>query len=86
MEQTLTLNDGTVLAGHAFEVDGVLYVYIDSGTLKSVFPLLSERSKTAVITAEDYGSERTYEGYTKLFALREETDGTVNACLRKRGN
>ena len=84
MEQTLTLNDGTVLAGHAFEVDGVLYVYLDKGTMKSVFPLLSERSKTMVITATDYGEITVYEGYTKLFALREETDGTVNACLRKR--
>ena len=84
MEQTLTLNDGTVLAGHCFESDGVLFVYLDKGTMKSVFPLLSERAKTAVITAEDYGSVKAYEGYTKLFSLREETDGTVNACLRKR--
>ena len=84
MEQTLTLNDGTVLAGHAFEVDGVLYVYLDHGTMKSVFPLLSERSKTSVIRAESYGTVTVFEGYTKLFALREETDGTVNACLRKR--
>ena len=86
MNQTLTLNDGTVLDGHCFESDGVLYVYLDRGTLKSVFPLLSERSKTSVIRADSYGTLTVFEGYTKLFALREETDGTVNACLRKRGS
>lgn len=84
MNQTLTLNDGTVLAGHCIESDGVLFVYLDHGTMKSVFPLLSERTKTSVIRAESYGAVTVFEGYTKLFALREETDGTVNACLRKR--
>ena len=40
--ETLTLNDGTVLNGHALESDGVLWIYLDEGTLTNSFPILND--------------------------------------------
>ena len=46
MEETLKLNDGTKLGGHALLSDGTLWIYLDSSTLADAFPLLNDPEKT----------------------------------------
>lgn len=82
--ETLTLNDGTVLNGHALESDGVLWVYLDEGTLTNSFPILNDPDKTIRIHEDRYGELTDYVGYRHLFCIREEDGGMLSAGLRKR--
>ena len=83
MEEKLTLNDGTELAGHAIEAGGRLYVYLDDSTLAEAFTALIDPDRTRRITADRYGEETNYIGYTHLKAVSEESGTAVNAVLAK---
>lgn len=81
--ETLEFHDGTVVNGHVIETNGMLFVYLDSGTMAESFPLLNAPDKTSIITANRYGQITTYTGYNHLKAISEETGGTVSAALIK---
>lgn len=83
MNETLTLSDGTQLAGHCIEADGALWVYLEKAPLGDLFPVLNDPEKTQAIRANWYGAETEYRGYNHLFCIREEID-QVNAGLRKK--
>lgn len=85
MDQILIMNDGTrMYPAYAILASGVLYVYIENGmTLDDVYQLLTDPEKTAVITSNEFGIEKTYEGYTDLFCIRREDSGQVNAGLKR---
>lgn len=83
MEEKLVLNDGTELAGHVLETNGVLFVYLYDKTLAEGYPLLSVPEKTRVIVATRYGQEKTYTGYNHLYCIKEEYGGMLSAGLQK---
>ena len=87
IQEKITLNDGTVIEpAHAIQAAGALWIYIDrASTMQEAFDTLSDRNRTLRITAESYGEVNRYTGYTDMFCIRRETDGTVNAGLRKAG-
>lgn len=83
MNETLTLRDGTQLAGHCIETDGTLWIYLEKAPLGDLFPALNDPEKTKAIRAERYGAQSEYKGYKHLFCIREEAD-QVSAGLRKK--
>ena len=86
MNETLTLNDGTELAGHLLERGEKLYLYVTGVTLREAFELLDDPEKTKVIQAERYGAKTTVRGYKRLFSISDDNgaDGMVCAGLRKK--
>ena len=84
---TLTLNDGTVLQNsYALLSSGILFVYVQQAemTIADVFNLFIDPEKTSAITyTQVNGEEVTFEGYTKLTAVRDEGDGLFTAVLKK---
>ena len=85
MNETLTLNDGTILEGStALQVDSNLFIYIRNGSgIRDVFEQLIEPEKTGRIAAEQYGTETIYDGYTRLMSVRDEGNGQITAVLRR---
>jgi len=83
MPEKLILNDGTEFAGHAIEVNGILWVYADAMSLGEGYELLGDPAKTRIITADEYGAVTAYTAYTHLFSLQEESGGRLSAGLRK---
>ena len=85
MPQSLKLYDGTIIEpAHAILSGDVLWIYIDSGiTLVEAFDLISDPEKTQVIDADEFGDVKSYTGFTDLFCIRRETNGQVNAGLRR---
>ena len=85
MNETLTLNDGTIIeGGTVLQVDLNLFVYIQNGSgIRDVFEQLIEPEKTVRITAEQYGKETIYDGYTRLMSVRDEGNGQITAVLRR---
>ena len=81
--ETLTLNDGTVLAGHAVLDGDTLWFYLDSIAFGDAYTLMSDQSKTIRIKADQYGMGIIYNGYTDLFCLRKEKNGQVTGGLNK---
>ena len=82
--EKLILNDGTELPAHAILASSILWVYLDGSiTLAEAFELLINPEKTERIVAEYYGDTTVYEGYTDLFCIRREADGSINAGLGK---
>lgn len=81
MQETLTLADGTVLAGHVIEMAPRLYVYLDHSTLAEAFPVLNDPDRMAVVVARRYGEETVYTGYSHLTALSEEFGGQVDGTM-----
>lgn len=81
--RTLTLNDGTILENsYVLMVDGSLFVYTNNGyNIKYVFDILYNPVATEHVTAFDV-VETTYEGYTKLVAVRDEGNGFITAVLK----
>ena len=82
MMETLTLSNGTVIAGHMLEVDERLYLYMTEITLAAAFALLNEPANTAEIREDRYGQETTVRGYTALWAISRE-NGQICATMRK---
>lgn len=83
MTETLTLNDGTVFAGHCIEVDDILWVYLDNSTLTETVENFNIPDKTCTIEFNQYGTTVTITGYTHMFCVREESGTMVSAGLKK---
>lgn len=85
MDETVRLNDGTVLhPASAMLSDLNLWIYIDQEmTLAEAFALLNNPAKTAVIASDSFDTPGMVAGYTELFSIRKEMSGTVTAGLRK---
>ena len=81
--ETLTLNDGTVLAGYCSEGTGKLFVYLYNQTLASAYVYLSDSEKTKKIMEHNYDAQYTYTGYNHLYCISEERGGEVSAILTK---
>lgn len=83
-EQTLTLNDGTVVDGHILDNgDGlIIFVYLDGMNLADGFALFSVPGRTKVITANSYGAVHQYEGFTHLSSISDEY-GNCNIVMKK---
>lgn len=86
MQEKLTLNDGTELAGHVIEDGMNLFVYLDNNTILAAFPILSDPEKTENIVAFRNGQTTEYTGYTHLKSISEENGGRVSAVLLKEVN
>ena len=88
MPEKLRLEDGTEIAGRALKSDGRLFLYaygID--TLRAWFGLVDDAEKTAQITYVMLGGEeKTYAGFTRLIAVRDEGDGLLTAVLGRDEN
>lgn len=83
MNETLKLNDGTVLTGHALGSEDELFLYVYGTSLAELYPLISDTEKTAEIQEDRNGGQTTYTGYNYLYCIREERSGMVSAGLRK---
>ena len=81
--ETLTLNDGTVLAGYCSETSGKLFVYLYDQTLLSAYEYLSFPEKTVRIQENNYDAKYTYNGYNHLYCISEESGSMVSAILIK---
>ena len=88
--ETLTLNDGTVVR-NALTIEAVvgLWVHIQGGlSFSEAYELFSDADATAVITSDKREPHRpeedtVYEGYTDLYMLKCEDDGTIVVGLHK---
>lgn len=83
LQESLTLNDGTVLNGHALETETRLFLYIYGMTMAEVFEQVNDPEKTKKITAERYGEKQTIRGYKVLISISLETNGMISASLKK---
>ena len=83
MDETLKLNDGTELRGHAIEANGRLFLYIWDKTMAEVFELLKDPEKTKKIVANRYGQETTIRGYKRLMSISDQGTGMIDASLKK---
>ena len=85
MEQKITLADGTVIQNaYAMLVDGNLFIYINaSADIGQIFDLLRNPKKTKRIRSQAFGDDVTYQKYTKIYFIREEDNGFINAGMRK---
>lgn len=82
MEEKLRFLDGSEMPGYLIPgSDGTLYLYFQGQTLAGVYPVVSDPKKTKRIWP--FGSKIYFEGYTHLFSIREEMDGTITAGLKK---
>lgn len=84
MDEYIELADGTQMDNtHCIESDGSLFIYTTGRNLDTVYTALRSGNRTRIIRATQYGEKTTYEGYTHLYALREEGGGMTSAALRK---
>lgn len=83
MNEKLTLNDGTEIAGHLLEVNERLFLYLQEISLEDAFNLLIDPENTMIIYAERYGQKTTVTGYVALYAISRE-NGQICATLRKK--
>ena len=87
-EKTLTLADGTKLAGSGAAIDSKrkLWLWVDRKyPMAEIFALFSDSEKTAVIRA-DYSeiSGETFEGFTHLSSVQENlTTNEIQVLLIK---
>lgn len=83
MDEWMTLNDGTQMAGHAIEFNGQLFLYVREMGLADVFQALIDPENAKKITAERFGVKTIYRGYKKLTAVKDEGGGLITAVLSK---
>ncbi len=81
--ETLVFANGQSFTGHYLETGGKLWLYLQNVSLSEAFQTLCDPENTISIRAVRYGKETVVTGYTHLFCVSEESDGTVNAGLRK---
>ena len=87
MPEKLTLNDGTVLENSNALLSGELFLYMRGLDMRTVFNLLIDQSKTAVIIyTMNNGDEMQFNGFTKLIAVRDEGNDLITAVMRKEVN
>ena len=82
--ETVTLNDGTVLAGHILENgdNRIIFVYLDGLSLVEGVTYFSDPERTSVIHTMNHGTEKVYIGYTDLYSASREY-GNGHLVLRK---
>ena len=83
--ETLVFANGQSFTGHCLETGGKLWLYLQDVSLADAFQTLTAPENTQTIRAMRYGKETVITGYNHLFCVSEESDGTVNAGLRKQG-
>ena len=83
MDQSLTLNDKSKHSGYANENNGKLWVYLNSISLADAYVFLSDPQKMSKVVCNDYGTIRTYTGYTHLHCISEERGNMVSAIMEK---
>ena len=83
--ETITLNDGTVVNGHAFETDTALLVYVYDTPMLDGLLLFSDPEKTRRMVELNHGVEHIYSGYTQITAASAEY-GNCNIVMRRGGN
>jgi len=86
MDEYIVLADGTEIAPcHILQMtDREIIVYVNgTHTIEEMFNWFSNPEATATITANRFGTETEYAGYTELFAMRIENSNLATACLRK---
>ena len=83
--ETLTLNNGVVLENStAIENDNFLYIYTRNNyAVKYLCDALYLPENIARIVAVYSGGERTYTGFNKLIAVRDEGKGFTTAALKR---
>ena len=81
--EILTLNDGTELNGYAEENNGKLSVHIHEKTMREVFELLSEKTKTSKIISEKNGDTCIFKNYTHMYSITEAFQGLVITTMTK---
>ena len=85
MPEKLTLNDGTVVTGHAQETEDRLFLYMYGLTMEEAFDLVKDPEKTIRIVEERFGEEVVHEGFGHLYTVTEERGGMVSAGLKRGG-
>ena len=82
--ETITLNDKTVISNvETIQAVVGLWIHIyGEMTISEAFTLFSDSSKTTRIESDKTDPHRptditVYEGYTKLFMLKQEEDGEI---------
>lgn len=80
--ETLTLNDGTVLAGHCIRSGRNLYIYLDNMSILNGVALFSDASKVGKIIENNHGTENVYQGFTRLVAVSHEF-GNCNIVMEE---
>lgn len=83
MEETLTLNNGTVLSGHLIETGGNLFLYINDTDFADVFDLLNNPENVVSIEWKRPGGIGYANGYKYLHSIAKESATLVTAMLRK---
>lgn len=79
----LTLENGTEFDGNALLISD-LFLYIYGETIMYVFNSLVDPQGTSTIKyTQANGEEVTFEGYTKIIAVRDEGSGLITAVMRK---
>lgn len=79
----LTLENGTEFEGNALLASD-LYLYIYEETIIYVFNSLIDPQGTSTIKfTQANGEEVTFEGFTKIIAVRDEGNGLITAVMRK---
>jgi len=82
---TLTLNDGTTLAGNImpFVNNSIIFVYLTGLSIADGFRIFSDSSRISRITETiDEENVNVYEGYTEITAISNEF-GNCNITLRR---
>ena len=83
--ETLVFANGQSFTGHCLETGGKLWLYLQNVSLTEAFQTLCDPENTQSIRAVRYGKETVVTGYNHLFCVSEESDGAMNAGLRKEG-
>lgn len=84
MAEMLTLNDGTVLENASALLSRDLFLYVNGSDLRTVFDLLIEPENTLrIVYTQVNGEEKTFAGYEKLIAVRDEGNNLITAVLRR---
>lgn len=85
--ETLTLVDGTELAGSILESgdERIIFVYLTGIGLAEGYTTFSNAENIATIIAMNHGTEHVYEGYTEITAINTEF-GNCNITLRRPTN
>ena len=81
--ETLVFANGQSFMGHCLETGGKLWLYLLDVSLADAFQTLIDPENTLSIRVLRYGKETVIMGYNHLFCVSEESDGMVNAGLRK---
>ena len=83
MDETVTLNNGAQFNGHVLESGGVLFVYLNGGTLADYFSVFNTPNNVEKITEKKYDETTVYTGYELMYYISEERGNRISIGLRK---